>query len=34
MMEKGGEYWMEKTKEGNENENEMSDDGEKKNGEM
>jgi hypothetical protein len=32
--EKGGEYWMEKTKEGNENETEMSDDGEKKNDEM
>jgi hypothetical protein len=33
-MERDGEYWMEKTKEGNENENEMSDDGEKKNDEM
>jgi hypothetical protein len=30
-MEKGGEYWMEKTKGGNENENGMSGDGEMKN---
>jgi hypothetical protein len=33
-MEKDGEYWVETTKEGNENEIEMSDDGEKKNDEM
>jgi hypothetical protein len=33
-MGRGGEYWMEKTKEGNENENEMSDVVEKKKDEM